>query len=160
MAAPKGNTYWTRRRKHGRDPIYSDPEDLWNDCVEYFEWVEENPLKEEKVFHTNGKVTRAEVPKMRAMSISALCLWIGIDDSTWYEYAKKEDFSDVTTRAERVIYSQKFEGAAAEFLNANIIARDLGLKDKQETEHSGQVTNTIKVSYVEAEQEDNETPEG
>ena len=97
---------------------------------------------------------------MRAMSISALCLWIGIDNSTWYEYAKKKDFSDVTTRAERVIYSQKFEGAAAEFLNANIIARDLGLKDKQETEHSGQVTNTIKVSYVEAEQEDNETPEG
>ncbi|HFU7895746.1 TPA: terminase small subunit [Escherichia coli] len=35
-----------------------------------------------------------------------------------------EDFCGVTTRAEQVIYDQKFSGAAADLLNANIIARD------------------------------------
>ncbi|RCZ57579.1 DNA-packaging protein [Escherichia coli] len=35
-----------------------------------------------------------------------------------------EDFCGVTTRAEDIIYDQKFSGAAADLLNANIIARD------------------------------------
>ena len=33
---------------------------------------------------------------------------------------------------EEIIRQQKFEGAAANLLNANIIARDLGLADKAE----------------------------
>ena len=36
---------------------------------------------------------------------------------------------------EQIIRTQKFEGAAAELLNPNIIARDLGLADR--SEHSG-----------------------
>ena len=32
----------------------------------------------------------------------------------------------------QIIYTQKFEGSAAGLLNPNIIARDLGLNDKQE----------------------------
>lgn len=35
------------------------------------------------------------------------------------------------TRVEQIIRQQKFEGAAAELLNPNIIARDLGLADKK-----------------------------
>ncbi|EII8497315.1 hypothetical protein ABMX35_004036 [Escherichia coli] len=35
-----------------------------------------------------------------------------------------EGFCGVTTRAEDIIYDQKFSGAAADLLNANIIARD------------------------------------
>lgn len=38
----------------------------------------------------------------------------------------------VITQAEAVIYEQKFTGAAADLLNPNIIARDLGLADKKE----------------------------
>ena len=40
-----------------------------------------------------------------------------------------------------VIRTQKFEGASAGLLNANIIARDLGLSDKTELEHG--VTDTL-----------------
>ncbi|EFH9069430.1 TPA: DNA-packaging protein [Escherichia coli] len=35
-----------------------------------------------------------------------------------------EGFCGVTTRAEQVIYDQKFSGAAADLLNANIIDRN------------------------------------
>lgn len=45
-----------------------------------------------------------------------------------------EGFSDVTSRAEDIIYDQKFSGAAADLLNANIIARDLGLKEQSQVE--------------------------
>jgi hypothetical protein len=41
-----------------------------------------------------------------------------------------KDFSKVITHIREIIYRQKFEGAAAGFLNPNIIARDLGLKDR------------------------------
>ena len=44
----------------------------------------------------------------------------------------EKDFSSVITRIEQTIYAQKFEGAAVGSFNANIIARDLGLKDKSE----------------------------
>ena len=39
-------------------------------------------------------------------------------------------------KAESVIRSQKFAGAAADLLNANIIARDLGLADKNQVDHT------------------------
>ena len=42
-----------------------------------------------------------------------------------------DDFVTVITDIETVIRTQKFEGAAADLLNANIIARDLGMTDKQ-----------------------------
>jgi hypothetical protein len=46
-----------------------------------------------------------------------------------------KDFSKVLTHVREVIYNQKFTGAAAGFLNPNIIARDLGLVDKAKVEH-------------------------
>nr|WP_261640834.1 DNA-packaging protein [Erwinia mallotivora] len=39
-------------------------------------------------------------------------------------------------RAEQIIYNQKFTGAAADLLNANIIARELGLADKREVQQT------------------------
>jgi len=44
-------------------------------------------------------------------------------------------------------YTQKFEGAAANLFNANIIARDLGLKDKQQYE----VNNVTSLSREQLE---------
>lgn len=132
MPAPKGNKFWLLRSSHGRKPIFESPEQLWDAACEYFEWVDKNPLKEEKGFAFQGVVTKATFRKMRAMTIDGLSLFLDIDDSTWRDYKTKEGFSVVTTRIEKVIRSQKFAGAAADLLNANIIARDLGLKDAHE----------------------------
>lgn len=136
MAAPKGNQFWKARSKHGRNPIFSSPDDLWNACCDYFEWTEDHPLQEEKLFAYQGEVTRATVHKMRAMTIEGLCLFLDITHETWTNYKKREDFFGVTTRAEAVIRVQKFQGAAADLLNPNIIARDLGLKDRTENEYT------------------------
>lgn len=147
MAAPKGNRFWEARSSHGRKPIFASPDDLWTACVEYFEWVEENPLYEIKGFAFQGVVTKETFPKMRAMTIEGLCLFLDIDKSTWFDYAKRQDFTNVTTRVESVIRSQKFAGAAADLFNANIIARDLGLADKSElTGKDGGPIETKEVS--------------
>lgn len=132
MAAPIGNRFWEARSSHGRDPIFGSPEALWNACREYFAWVEDNPLQEEKIFQYQGMIVRDTVSKMRAMTIDGLCIFLDIGRTTWVDYGNREDFSLVTTRVEEIIRNQKFTGAAAELLNANIIARDLGLADKAE----------------------------
>lgn len=132
MAAPEGNRFWEIRRTHGRNPVFANPEQMWSDCCAYFKWVEDNPLQEMKAFHFQGAVIKEPVAKMRAMTVTGLCVFLGIGRSTWEDYKKKEDFSVIMHDVEQTIYEQKFTGAAADLLNANIIARDLGLADKKD----------------------------
>ncbi len=134
MAAPPGNQFWKARTKHGRDRLFASSEALWEACCEYFQWVEDHPLWEMKAFSYQGAVTQEPVAKMRAMTIAGLCLFLDINRGTWNEWRNVDDFAEVIAKAEEVIYSQKFAGAAADLLNANIISRDLGLADK--TDHT------------------------
>lgn len=130
MVAPKGNEYWKLAKSWGRDKSYT-PDLLWGKALEYFEWVERNPLKEEKVF-SNGK--RLKAGKIRAMTVRGFCIFAQIATSTFQQYEEHKDFSVITARIRDIIYSQKFEGAAAGLLESNIIARELGLADKQNVE--------------------------
>ena len=137
MQFQAGNQFWKMRETHGRNPIFESPEQLWTAACEYFQWVENNPLLEEKIFHSSGAITKDTIKKMRAMTIRAMCFFIGLSRQGWQEYSEKPDFSDIVKEIEDVIYSQKFEGAAADLLNSNIIARELGLSDKVQNEHTG-----------------------
>jgi hypothetical protein len=141
MAAPKGNQFWKVRATHGREKAFSSAELLWESCQEYFQWVEDNPLWENKVSQFQGGVVDMPVAKMRAMTKAGLCFFLGVDETTFNRYKDcgDNDFRRVVHEAEQVIYQQKFAGAAADLLNANIIARDLGLSDKTQTEHSGSI---------------------
>lgn len=132
MSAPKGNQFWKARSTHGRKPIFADGDTLWEACTEYFEWVEANPLWEDKVMSYQGVNTHEPVAKMRAMTITGLCTFLDISFQAWTEYRTRDGFSEVATRVDQIIRDQKFAGAAADLLNANIIARDLGLADKSE----------------------------
>lgn len=135
MAWPKGNTYWQRRKLHGRPRKFETADSLWEACVEYFEWVEANPLFASDTVKFQGEARVIKVPKMRAMTIDGLCLFIGITHETWCQYRKSDhDFSEVCAQVDMVIRTQKFEGAAADLFNASIIARDLGLIERRAQE--------------------------
>ena len=148
MPAPKGNRFWEARSSHGRNPIFETPDDLWSACCEYFEWVENNPLWEAKAFAYQGDVTIEKIPKMRAMTLSGLYLFLDIAEATWANYKKREDFLVVVSCAEAIIYEQKFTGAAADLLNASIISRELGLLDKAGNDHSGAIEMIIRREIV------------
>lgn len=143
MAAPLGNQFWKVRSSHGRKPKFASPEILLEACEEYFQWVADNPLYEAKAFSYQGETKIEYLPKMRAMTVGGLCLFLDIDQATWAEYRNKDGFSGVTTRVDETIRAQKFGGAAADLLNANIIARDLGLADR--SEFTGKDGGSIKV---------------
>lgn len=158
MSFKEGNNYWEHREKHGRDYKYT-PEKLWEEAILYFQWAKDNPLME-SVFVQKGIVIKDEqgnrktvyeypMPKMRAMTLKAFHLFADIGHSTWEGYKKIDDFSTITTRIQSIIYSQKFEGAAASMLNPNIIARDLGLK-----EHTSNTNTNVDLTPLTKEERD------
>lgn len=135
MSAPVGNRFWELRSKHGRKKLFETPDLLWEAAIEYFEWCEENPLPEEKVFNYQGEITRTTIAKMRAMTLSGLCLYLGCNEAYFRTFKSQlpdneEDFNAVVSKIETVIYNQKFQGAAADLLNANIVSMELGLRQK------------------------------
>lgn len=118
----------------GRPPLYTNPDDLWTDAVDYFTWVEDNPLLEEKSVVVSGKLEKSHNEKMRVMSLCGLCVFLDISQNTYRNYRDKKPFLKVTRKIDNIIYNQKFEGASAGLLNANIIARDLGLAEKKDVD--------------------------
>lgn len=143
-----GNDLWNTRSSAGPKPKFANGDDLWAACCEYFAWMSGRPLMEAKAFSYEGNVTIADLPHMRAMTLASLCVFLDIGFSTWDDWRKdRPDLSEVITRVERIIFAQKFEGAAAGLLNANIIARDLGLADKKEFS-GGIVVEGAKITFV------------
>jgi hypothetical protein len=132
--APKGNEFWRLVTQPTGRPKKYTPASLWKKAQQYFEWVTIHPQYEVKVF-SNGY--RTKVKRLRPMTEAAFCLFAGIDENTFQRYKGNENYKDfwaVSDVVSKIIYQQKFEGAAVDFFNANIIARDLGLMDRQKFE--------------------------
>ena len=136
MSAPIGNNYWQFRNKHGRDYKYT-PELLWTEFCQYSKWMEETPLLEEKGFAFQGVVTKEKFAKMRVMTLRGFCMFADLAQQTYNQYRGNKDFNDVITRIDDAIYLNKFEGACADLINPNIIARDLGLSDNINHQNNG-----------------------
>ena len=153
-----GNQFWKLRSKHGRDKLFETPELLWEAACEYFEWCEENPLYETKAFPYMGEITLEKIPKMRAMTLSQLCIYLGCNEAYFRTFKhqlpdNEKDFNTVIERIEKTIYNQKFQGASADLLNANIIARDLGLKDNQDITTKGDKIQSTTIVFRDYENE-------
>lgn len=142
--APLGNRFWEQRSRHGSKPKFDSADKLWEACTDYFEWVEDHPLIEVKSYQYQGMPFQDEIPKMRAMTIAGLCIFLDITTETWYQMKKREGFTDVIIRADQIIRQQKFEGASADMLNPNIIALDLGLRTDKPDNSSEALLGVIK----------------
>lgn len=135
MPAPKGNQYW-KLAHNWRKPKKFTPDELFEKANEYAQWCEKNPLYEMKVFGTGIKM---KVPKMRAMTLQGFSLFANFDLSTFYDWEKDEAYTKIISRIRSIFFSQKIEGAAADLLNPNIIARELGLKEQSDINLTGNI---------------------
>lgn len=149
MAAPKGNTYWKLSKGWavGNDKSYT-PAALWDKAVEYFNWIDKNPLHESKGF-SNGLIL--EMTKLRAMTIKGFCLFAEISTQTFTNYDKEDAYFAITAKIRDIIYTQKFEGAAAGLFETNIIARELGLADKQQLDLTNRDITTSPLNELSTE---------
>ena len=137
--APKGNQYYKMVAKWGEHPTKYTPATFWAKVIEFLQWCDKYPLKSEEVFGTGKRMT---VKNMRMPTIQGFCTYAKIDRQTFANYEKDEAWFGIVTRARDLFYAIKIEGAAAGLLNANIIARELGLSDKTE------VTGTFDIKQI------------
>ena len=120
----------------GRARTFETPNDLRESCLEYLAWAHANPLQEEKHFCSAGQIMTAHISKPRAVTIVGLCLHLGIHRHTWQNYRISEEFDLVCDEIEDRMKQYKFENAVAGLMNPTLIARDIGLVDKQEIDLS------------------------
>ena len=128
-------TFWVPTKPR-RDPIFETPDEMWERCCAYFDYVKENPLQEHKVFQFQGGIVDGELTKPRAMTITGMCVFVGLNRSTWETYRTREGFSEVCELVDSIILTQKIELAAADMLNANFIAKEIGLRDQKDINHT------------------------
>lgn len=123
-----------QKSKPGRPTIFKDADELRHACLEYFQWVDDNPFLEQQVQFSAKQAAWAKTDKTkkRPYTQGGLCYYLAIPQRTWIDWRKSEQFGEVVSIIDDAIRRQKFEGAASGFFNVNIIARDLGLADKQE----------------------------
>jgi hypothetical protein len=139
MAAPKGNQYWKRRAKHGRDRVISDPVLLAENIDEYFQWCIDNPIYETKFMGSD--IQMVQIPHPRVFKKEELARFVGLSEWRLVEDLKgvSNDFSQIIKEAEKIIADQKFTYATVGMFNPVIISRDLGLKDQSEI-HTKDIT--------------------
>lgn len=141
-----GNQFWKLRSKHGRDKLFNSPKLLLKTAYEYFQWVDDHPwMKNEQVKQPakavkdeNGQTVFApviaQIPTARPYTLSGLCIYLDCSEETLKAYGKdedKKDFFEVVHAIRAIIDTQQLEGAAVGAFNPSIIARKLGLADKQ-----------------------------
>jgi len=143
--APLGNRFWLLRATSGRNRIFETADELKAAAYEYFESVLNNPLKEDTVFHHQGKITRTTVNKMRPFTIKGLCIFLGTNESFFNHFEREmngkdlenstpvtKDFCLTLAHIRDCIYTQKLDGTAAGFFNAGIMSKEMGLKEQIE----------------------------
>lgn len=150
-----GNQNWKYRKRHGAYRLFDKPIDLWNKFQEYLEWDQENPLIKKEAIKSGDDAGRLiDVPVTRALTMKGFTVFIGCSEGYFraFEHNNKDnadldEFKELIEYIKDYFYVQKFEGAAANLLNGNLISRVLVL-----AEHS---VKTIKLAQkFEEEYED------
>lgn len=136
MAAPKGNKFALGLTNNGKPPIYNNAEDLCNKINEYFESL------------LITKEDSEELEFASSPTITGLALYLGFASrQSIYDYADKEDYSYIIKRAQLVIESNYEEMLLSKASTGSIFAlKNMGWKDKTETEHSGEIKGGNKVN--------------
>lgn len=134
-------------KDNGRPLIFESPEQLWDKAVEYFDWCDKNPLKQQ-VSHVKNGVQIIEV--RRCYSLEGFCDYTGIVPQTFYNYKDRDGFLEICTRISNRIDNDWLTFGMGGIYNASIAAMKLGLKAKTETENTNKSKITIVTSEADA----------
>lgn len=111
---------------------FPTPEAMQEAAIKAFDHFASHPHKETVLFHHKGTVVRTFKDVMRPFTFRGVALRMGTTAATLNNYRTVAGFKEVLEWMDEVIYTQKFEGAAGNMMNANFLARDLGLAERKE----------------------------
>ena len=134
MAAPQGNEFYKLAKNTGINKKYT-PEEFKIKCDEYFDHINNTPYLKRKYEIYKGETKEYIEEIKQPYTIEGLCIFAGISTVTFYNYENNKDFINVITYARDRIYNNKLSGATDGTFNANIVIRDLGLKDNATVTH-------------------------
>lgn len=142
IAASKWQPDWNIHKKKPNYKAFKDPYDLWIAACDYFNYTQKNPLVKYEFVKT-GPLAGSQVPTAvpRPFSWSGLNVYLVTHAITCnlnrYRYNDGnayDDYQDIIKLIEDVMFSQKFEGAAVGIYKENIIAREIGLAERNKTD--------------------------
>lgn len=143
MVFQKGNEYWKKRTRHGRESQWY-PETIRVAAEEFMQWCQDNPIPEEKVFQHQGQIVRATVHHPRAPTLAGFAVSLGYGREGLMYYLDQEDFLQVKQWIKDAFYQHNVEHAAAGQLNARIISQELGMQAKKQVEIVDPLTELMK----------------
>lgn len=131
MAFEKGNKIWQLADPEtvGRPRIFETPEELWIKAKEYFKYVDDNPILKSDFKGKDAEMVHYDL--QRPYTWQGLYVFLGVCNLE--RYKDNDVFVNILTHIGNIIYNQKFDGASVGIFNQAIIARDLGLIDKSES---------------------------
>lgn len=131
-----GTQFWDHFDPVGRPRTFATPAELWEACKRYFRFVIENPMQDEKIFCSQGEVTRAPVYKPRTMTRRSMLVFINVAPNTWGGWRgsgpnSRPDLHEVIRAVENAIEEWVLSHASAGMMDPTIASRLLGLAERQ-----------------------------
>jgi hypothetical protein len=117
------------------------PDELWAVACSYFDYTQKSPMQRKEYIKTGplaGTEYTIETPRPFSWSgLSVYASLLGVA-ANLHRYARNEndmytEYAEIVGLINDVMFSQKFEGAAVGMYKENIISREIGLADKQQT---------------------------
>lgn len=132
------------------DKNIESPEELYEHFEKYKGYCKNNPKKEN--FWSNKTDKEISVSREVPYTWNGFEVWLRKNKiiSRLQDYKEDKDgryteYAYIIRAIDQEIYEDKFSGAVAGVYQHNIIARDLGLVDKQETKQD--VSGTINIGF-------------
>jgi hypothetical protein len=150
----EGNQLWKKRSKSGIDKIFKTPEDMWQAACEYFEYTDTRVWN--KIDYKGKDIEEVKIPTSVPYTIKGMCIFLGVNEKYFNNFERElnespeaNDFRYIINTIKDIIYTQKFEGAVVGTYNSNIIARDLGLREKTDITSDDQPIQIFKIGETE-----------
>lgn len=143
MPAPKGNKF-SVGNNGGRPPLFMNKEELIEKIAEYFESGHNTKTI------IIGKAPNNYEVEVPVLTISGLAMFLGFcSRQSLYDYEQNEEFSYIIKRA-RLFVEMEYEEQLqhGNTTGAIFALKNMGWKDRVETENTNTNTNTDKVTVV------------
>lgn len=132
MTFQKGNQLWRLAKNAGQPRKYT-PEELMEKANEYFEFCDQNKWMKYDVIKSGPDVGKViEIPLTIPYTLEGLAVYLGLDFCFFRDNKKGHgEYSAVIKKIYEIIENHQLTGASVGVFNHQIIARKLGLADKQ-----------------------------
>jgi len=136
---PGAKSIWLANSKRTKEVIFSSPEILLEEFLDYVQFCKDNPWVRQRVVISGKKGTEiSNEPIEKPVTLGGFMVFCGVGDRYWQNFVQEiaprdENYGSVIDFIKKATREQNIDGAAVGIYNANIISRLHGLADNINT---------------------------